>query len=381
METEIPNDGASQVDTTEQRISSMVEFLEEVYLEAEEVAEADLGVDAPLCIQHLKDSRHAARGLMLTCATYKALYPDQNILLTKAGTGEGGFSVRTYDEKATVEFLTRHNLYHNVQGHMQTSSLSFANYAEGDAPKTQPRQIGEWLLESMKYLQDSQSPKKEARDFVLAILVGMIREREKELGQLVASPRGLTVDAAMSLVRRHVSGDYGKNSARLPQLAMYAMYQCIVGQLPRYTGCALAPLESQTTANRKTGSVGDIDVRSEDGRLFEAVETKHKRPVTESMVIESEDKIRFSPPDRYLILTTGDKNPEEADEILKVVRRVKANYGCEVIVNGVFDTLNYYLRLLPSVDLFIGKYAELLKSDKEVNYKVKDAWNKICAES
>lgn len=51
-----------------------------------------------------------------------------------------------------------------------------------------------------------------------------------------------------------------------------------------------------------------------------------------------------------------------------------------LIVNGVYGTIKYYLRLLSTTNEFINAYTDLLSKDEDLNYEHKVAWNAICAE-
>ena len=46
------------------------------------------------------------------------------------------------------------------------------------------------------------------------------------------------------------------------------------------------------------------------------------------------------------MLTTADMSNASWDEIENRISRILQIHGCEVIVNGVYTTLKYYLRLL-----------------------------------
>jgi len=52
-----------------------------------------------------------------------------------------------------------------------------------------------------------------------------------------------------------------------------------------------------------------------------------------------------------------------------------------VIVNGVYDTLKYYLRLLKDTSEFISNYVELLKVDGSIKFLHKKKWNDFVAEN
>ena len=170
---------------------------------------------------------------------------------------------------------------------------------------------------------------------------------------------------------------YKTNSPRLPQLAMYAMYQCLVDSVLRYDGCDLEPLKRMKSADRKSGTVGDI-VLLRSGLPAEAVETKLGEPITEMMVLQAIDKIRTATVDRYFILSTAGVRGDEADVIRERCDAFRKSNGCEIIVNGVLETLRYYMRLIESQAEFVSRYAQLVEVDADPDYEHRVAWNELC---
>lgn len=133
------------------------------------------------------------------------------------------------------------------------------------------------------------------------------------------------------------------------------------------------------TANRKSGTVGDIDLW-ENGRPIEAVEIKYEVHVGVSHVSEAIQKVQTESVERYFILSTVKPDPNEWEEVQGLIEDFLKSNGCEIIVNGVYETIKYYLRLLKSTNDFVNAYTELLAIDEDINYEHKVAWNAICAE-
>ena len=104
-------------------------------------------------------------------------------------------------------------------------------------------------------------------------LQSLIEERNR--GRVIATrPKDLPIESVIRLIDSHLKSKYPANAPRLPQLAIYAAYECLVPHAPRYRGCALDPLGRMKAADRKAGTFGDIVV-SKDGIAFEAVEIKY----------------------------------------------------------------------------------------------------------
>lgn len=157
----------------------------------------------------------------------------------------------------------------------------------------------------------------------------------------------------MELLHRHFSTPYQKNAPRLPQVAVYAIYQCLMRDVDRYSDFELRPLERMRTANRKSGSVGDIDVWK-DSQPVEAVEIKYEIPIGPAHITEAIQKVRAEAVERYFILSTAEPRKEDIPEINRLKEEFRKSNGCEIIVNGVYGTIKYYLRLLSTTNEFIN---------------------------
>lgn len=191
-------------------------------------------------------------------------------------------------------------------------------------------------------------------------------------------PLGLSINSIAKLLEKHFSYDFVEGGAsQLPILAMYAVYQCLMTQFTRYKGKVLCPLESHNSVDSQSGRIGDIDVNNENGSAFEGVEIKHEIPITAQLVADAYEKFKIHNTDRYYLLTTANMEAADWESIEKEVARISQIHGCQVIVNGVYTTLKYYLRLLNDPAEFIDKYVELLKQDETVKFQHKTAWNDI----
>lgn len=92
--------------------------------------------------------------------------------------------------------------------------------------------------------------------------------------------------------------------------------------------------------------IGDIDVNNENGSAFEGVEIKHEIPITSQLVADAYKKFKVHNTDRYYLLTTANMDSADWDAIEVEVARISQIHRYQVIVNGVYTTLKYYLRLL-----------------------------------
>ena len=69
---------------------------------------------------------------------------------------------------------------------------------------------------------------------------------------------------------------------------------------------------------------------------------------------------------------------ENYDDGLKVID-VHNEHGCQIILNGIMDTIKYYLRLISSLDNFISNYIKLVEVDTELKKVHKEKLNFLIA--
>lgn len=342
--------------------------------DADSELDTQLGETLAKKVREFGRTKSAARGVALTLVAYKLVEPEQDIRCHKA-EHDGGFSARAFDTKVTVPFLMARSLPRNVESHWLSQTFSFAGpFVPGTSLKTQPSKAGPLLIEVVNAAHLGST------DVVEAILVGLFVEliRIRNADKVVLTrPKDLPINVVRQLVERHVRSSYRANAPRLPQLVMYAIYQCIVGQVGRYDGAILEPLERLKSADRKRGTIGDVVVARE-GQRIEAVEIKLGQPITFSHVSEAIDKVRAESVTRYYLLSDLGIDKGDAEKILARSADFLKQNGCEIIVNGIFDTLSYYLRLLPNTTAFLFNYAQLLETDPDTSYEHRIRWNECC---
>lgn len=97
----------------------------------------------------------------------------------------------------------------------------------------------------------------------------------------LAKPFALPIAKIIDLLTKHFTAKYSAEGAsQLPVLALYAAYECLVQETKRFENKCLLTLESHTSADARSGRIGDIDVVDENGKAFEAVEVKHGIPIS-----------------------------------------------------------------------------------------------------
>ncbi|POD14228.1 hypothetical protein [Pseudomonas syringae group genomosp. 3] len=367
------------------KLERFTAVLQECYDEAEKlVVSKDFSSQKSLLgdeffeeVLKLSGVKHAARGIAITLGAYKAIEPTQDIRLHKSDHN-GGFSARSIDNTGTIPFLQTNSLYYNVETHWLSQTFSFAGpYMADLVLKTQPKVAGPLMLSVVNSIQNSAHPVEHAKAVLQIIFSALIDARNKGKVPL-EKPQNLSIDQTIALLNSHFLVGYEKNNPRLPQVAIYAIYECIMPTMDRYKNLTLGPLERMKAANRKSGSVGDVDV-NKGAEPFEAVEIKFKIGISREHIAEAIQKIKSVSVQRYLILSTIGVADGEVEEIAKLTNTFRQTNGCEIIVNGVLDTIKYYLRLIDSPASFINRYTALVEVDLDLGYEHRLAWNAVCA--
>jgi DNA (cytosine-5)-methyltransferase 1 len=185
------------------------------------------------------------------------------------------------------------------------------------------------------------------------------------------------IGTIMTLFDSHFRAAYqAKGVSRLPVLAIHSLYKLIMPELKRYKGYDLGDLELHSAADAQTGATGDIEIKNDDGSVFEAVEIKHDIVVTVEIVRVAASKLVARSIERYYILTTA-KNCVPSDDVSAEIRRIQERTGCQIIVNGVIPTMRYYLRLADNPTTIFEHYTEHLKNDTDIGFEHRERWNEI----
>ncbi len=364
------------------RYGRLEAVLEEAYKIAESIVEgrnpydlsALLGADLAGKVALLGSIKNAARGVALTLTAYKLVAPEQDVRSHKADH-PGGFSARAFDTRVTVPFLMAHTLPRSVESHWLSQTFSFAGpYLPGTVLRTQPKAAGELLVEVVDAVNAASANQAEA--VLVGLLMQLIKIRNADK-VVLTRPKDLPIHMVRKLVEAHLAGPYKANAPRLPQLVIHAVYGCLVESIGRYQGAVLEPLERLKSADRKRGTIGDV-VIARGGRRIEAVEIKHDQPIAYIHVAEAIDKVRAESVTRYYLLSNQGIDPTDAARITERAADFLKQNGCEIIVNGVLESLAYYLRLLPDTTDFLFRYATLLESDEDTGYEHKIRWNLCC---
>jgi DNA (cytosine-5)-methyltransferase 1 len=310
------------------------------------------------------ETQKAVLGVTLTSLVYKVYDPKQDIRKHQEGM-KGGYSGRTFDTKYVTPFLKK-----------KFPHFAMAESAWLTRSLEQPRpfnlnyagKIRNTVLKTafLKILDRVQTDSTLASKFLVALMGLMLEATAKDdaLFSKIQITNKVTISKIIDALNLHIRHDYGKGvvgTARLPVLAIYSVYNLLMPDVKRYAGKILMPLESHTSPDSRSKSLGDIDVNNPDNTCFESVEIKHDKPITADMVGVAYRKIRSANIDRYYILTTSDPNFSNYETVMQEIEKYKKAHPCQIIVNGVIPSLKYYMRLISNPQDVIDEYTKWLE--------------------
>lgn len=313
--------------------------------------------------------------VLVTLALYKSIHPSQDIRNHKIEL-PNGFSGRSFDTKYVTPTLKEIGLPAMAESGWLTRSLEQAYpYDMNFNGKITPDILKLAFLRIVARIQES---KESAEKMLRLLLNGGIQHRENNVVEINRIDNvDVQISTILELLSEHFNTHYGTHGgSKLPVIAFYAIYSMLVPEMGRYEGAELLKLGSHTASDRTSRSAGDIEV-AKDGQIFEAVEVKLDKPITTHLVRVAYEKINKFSVSRYYILSGADIASEDADEINELIFEIQQEHGCQVITNGLYHSLKYYLRLISSPKEFFNRYIELVENDTELDLTHKETLNTL----
>lgn len=338
---------------------------------------SDLPQEVTDALDQILAQAESSKGVLtvgITSIVYKIFHPEQDIRKHQSGI-PGGYSGRTFDATIITPFLKEVRFPAMAESGWLTRSLEQKvpydfNYTGAIKPETLKRAF----LNTLDFVETGTN----CEQMLSYLFQGLIVQRNRQNIDL-AKPYNLSIRGITDLLEKHFFSTYkSEGAARLPTLALHAIYQCLVQEMKRFEGMKLAEIESHTTSDRRSGRIGDIEVVGADGQPFEAVEVKHGIALNVQLVKDAFEKFSKTRANRYYLLSTNESiAPAEKTKIDAEIERIKNLHGCQVICNSLMRTLYYYLRLLTDPAKFIDGYVKLLEQDKSIKFEHKQRWNEL----
>lgn len=358
-------------------------FLEVKYNEtlsivgSDDFIKSDLDKKIIKYLEEILERSESAKGVLtviLTSLVYKILNPNQDIRKHQSSI-DSGYSGRTFDTKFITPFLKKEKFPAMLSGSgwLTRSLEQKVPYDKNYSGAIKPKSLKTAFLETIDFIQKGNDLEK-----VLSyIFQGLIIQRNSQQIDL-AKPLNLPISTIINLLKKQFNAKYtAEGASRLPVLALYAVYECLIHETKRFEKKSLLPIESHTSADSRSGRVGDIEIIDEKERVFEAVEVKFGISISLQLVKDAFEKFKTTQVNRYYLLSTSNIENSEKSQIEEEIERIKNIHGCHVIANGLTNSLNYYLRLLSNTSEFIENYVNLIETDSALKFEHKTEWNNI----
>jgi len=360
------------------------EILEELHTEAIEQKDYSNKLN-PKTLQNIQTiaqksfNQKGVFTVLVTLSIYKKIHSKQDIRLHRKEFKDG-FSGRSFDTKYITPILKKIGLPSMAESGWLTRTLETSepynlNYKANIGNKN--------VKKSFLELVNDIEVNKVNPQYILVELFKLIIEIQ-ELNRIeitpLKSPEKLTITRMVELLEKQFSFNYKTSyGAKLPVLAFYAIYQLLIHEISRYQRCKLKELGSHTASDRTSKSAGDIELFM-DEELFEAIEIKLDKPIDATILRIAKEKIVRFNPKRYYIFSNLGIEEKDKNEVFGIIEEVKQEHGCQIIVNGVLDTLKYYMRLINNLEVFYQVYSDLIIHDRELKDIHKQVWNGLTKE-
>ena len=357
---------------------SFESHLKEMKHGAEVPSDLSISDGAKTIVANLSKSKYLY-SILLTGLVEKEVNPSQDIRITQKAL-TNGYSNRSRDQIIVTPFLKRHSLTHCAASGAESGrnferpeshSLSYSGKPNGK--RNREAYLG--LVHAVQIEGVEPLP-------LITFLFALDLLHKQKTVYEYPRIKSLTVQQIIDMVLKHHQSAVGAGRARLPMLAIQAVYQSLTIEMGRYKNTKLRNPPNRHTGNDKKGWIGDVQVEREDGSPFEAVEVKSGHKITADMVRALSNKFRGAVVDRYYILSSEEVyiSPGEEKDVKDQITEVQNQTGCEVIANGLNRSLWYYLRLLSEPSVFVENYTVQIEQDKDVKPEHREIWSRILSE-
>ncbi|MCP3659611.1 MAG: hypothetical protein GY830_04510 [Bacteroidetes bacterium] len=323
------------------------------------------------------EQRKAVLTVLITLLSYKIIVPQQDIRNHQSNM-QGGFSGRTYDTNIITPFMKKNGFPAMVESGWLTRSLEQNRPYNLNFPgKITPTKTKSAFLEILNFIEEK---KKSPNDYLIYLFQKLMIYKKEHQIDLIIQPlldKKISIQVIVKILTEHFESCSEVGKSRLPVLAIYSLYKLIIKELNRYKDKELQILQSHTSADARSGEIGDINILDSKKIPFEAVEVKYEKQITAQMISDAYEKLKIYPVERYYLLSTKLSDESELEKINKVIAYISKEHGCQIIVNGIIPTIKYYLRLLNNTNKFIEKYAYYVEIDNVIKLEHKKIWNKI----
>lgn len=372
-----------------------IEVLENIYNQAIKIYETpeDVGF-SPIISENINilidaiDKNKSIVSALVTSLLTKICNPIQDIRLHRMDF-KGGYSARTLDTNITTPFFKK---YFPRYANKESGFLTLATRErivwskdEGQALKIRQENVKNSFLNILNAVQNSGIDANEVLRYLFYRLYNLSLEYKQVFDDAINASdysNVLNINTILEMIEKHFSLPV---SSRLPVIAIYSVYELLVSTVEIYRNKILKPLNVHTSSDKH--GYGDIEIWNEDNTPFEMLEIKHNISIDRNLIFDVVKKSRNTSIKRYFVLTTAKENfisKEEEIYINNFILSIKNDTGIDIIPNGIFTSMKYYLRFIMDYNQFIHVYTKNLIADASNSAEVCDfhitGWQNIINE-
>jgi DNA (cytosine-5)-methyltransferase 1 len=334
------------------------------------------------------DKNKSIVSALVTSLITKICSPSQDIRLHRVDF-EGGYSARSLDTDITTPFFKKHfPRYANKESGFLTLAtrerIAWTKDA-GQGLKIRRQNVKDSFLNILDSVQNNTSPAKEVLVYLFYKLHLLSLQYKQIFDDAInASDYAsiLNINTILAMMEKHFSLPV---SSRLPVIAIYSLYEVLLPIIETYKGKILRPLNVHTSSDKH--GYGDIEIWNADNTPFEMIEIKHNIPIDRNLILDVIKKSRNTSIQRYYVLTTAKDNFSSKDEeeyINKFTLSTKNDTGIDIIPNGIYTSMKYYLRFVSDYKQFIHTYTKNLIIDASNSAEIQnihiEEWKNILKE-
>jgi len=334
------------------------------------------------------DKNKSLLSALVTSLIKKIIEPKQDIRLHRTDF-KNGYSARSLDTSVTAPFFKKHfPKYANKESSFLTLSTREKikwTKREGQNLKIRDAHVKKSFLELFDAVENKRTNPRECLVYIFIKLYLLSQHHQMVFDETIESANFseiININTILKMLERHFET---KLSSRLPVIAIYSVYQQLFKAVKRYEGKRLGQLNVHTSSDKH--GFGDIEIWNVDNTPFEMVEIKHNIPIGRNIIFDLAKKSQGTTIQRYYILTTYKSNfpsKEEEEYINKFILKIKKDTGLEIIANGIYQSLKYYLRFIGDYKKFIKAYTLNLIKDAKSSAEIREfhitEWQKILEE-
>jgi len=334
------------------------------------------------------DKNKSLVSVLVTSLLEKICTPTQDIRLHRTDF-EGGYSARSLDTNITTPFFKK---YFPRYANKETGFLTLATRekiawtkTEGQSLKIRNKNIKNSFLNILDTIENKTVEPQNILVYIFYKLHILSLEQKQIFEETIETTNYtniLNINTVLSMMEKHFSL---RLSSRLPVIAMYSLYELLFPQIDIYKEKILRPLNVHTSSDKH--GYGDIEIWNNDNTPYEILEIKHNIPINRNLIFDIAKKSDNTTIQRYYVLTTAKDNfssKEEENYINKFILKIKKDTGIDIIPNGIYSTMKYYLRFVSDYRYFIHIYTKNLVLDARNSTEVQEfhitEWKNIVQE-